>query len=119
MSIAEALAQAGAKSKGKRPQFLKDPQTEQVLAITMAVAQELAVMRERMDTIERLLDEKGVVTRDEIEEFQPTKYEAAERGLWTQEYLSRILRVVQQDAEAMAAGAEPTSEAVGKRFSKG
>jgi hypothetical protein len=63
------------------------------------------VARERVDTLERLLEAKGVVARDEIERFQPTADQAAERGLWMQEYLTRVLRIVQQEAEAIDANA--------------
>jgi len=55
----DPLKLAGTKPKGKRPFFLKDPDVEKVLAVTMALAQEVAVMRERLDTVERLLEEKG------------------------------------------------------------
>lgn len=102
MSIADALARSSAKPAGKRPYFLT-PETERVLAITMAAVQELAVARERIDTLERLLEAKGVVRRDEIEQFAPTADQAAERGLWMQEYLTRVLRIVQQEAEAVEA----------------
>ena len=104
MSIPDALARSSAKPAGKRPYFLA-PETERVLAITMAAVQELAVARERIDTLERLLEAKGVVRRDEIEAFAPTPDQAAERGLWMQEYLTRILRIVQQEAEAVEANA--------------
>ena len=102
MSTAEALARSSAKPAGKRPYFLA-PETERVLAITMATVQELAVARERIDTLERLLEAKGVVRRDEIAQFAPTADQAAERGLWMQEYLTRVLRIVQQEAEAVEA----------------
>ncbi len=104
MSTAEALARSSAKPAGKRPYFLT-PETERVLAITMAAVQELAVARERIDTLERLLEAKGVIGRDEIETFAPTPDQAAERGLWMQEYLTRVLRIVQQEAEAVEANA--------------
>jgi len=104
MSIGLALAQAGRKPAGKRPYFL-DAEVERVLAITMAAVQELAVARERIDTLERLLEARGVVTREAIEGFVPTAAQAAERGLWTQEYLARVLRIVQQEGEAVAASA--------------
>lgn len=70
MSIADALAGAGAKPAGKRPYFLK-PEVERILAITMAVAQELAVARQRVDTLERLLVAKGVVTAAETARWRP------------------------------------------------
>jgi hypothetical protein len=104
MSVALALETASAKPAGKRPYFL-NPEVERVLAITMAAVQELAVARERIDTLERLLEAKGVVARDEIEHFAPTPGQAAERGLWLQEYLTRVLRIVQQEGEAITANA--------------
>jgi hypothetical protein len=104
VSTADALARSSAKPAGKRPYFLT-PETERVLAITMAAVQELAVARERIDTLERLLEARGVVRREEIETFAPTADQAAERGLWMQEYLTRVLRIVQQEAEAVEANA--------------
>lgn len=105
MSLSEALARASAKPAGKRPYFF-NPEVERVLAITMAVAQELAVARARIDTLERLLEAKALVSRREMETFAPSKEEAAERGLWTQEYLTRILRIVQQEGEGIEAAAK-------------
>jgi hypothetical protein len=102
MSIALALAEAGRKPAGKRPYFL-DPEVERVLAITMAVVQELAVARERIDTLERLLEQKGVLAPGAVEAFTPSAAVTAERGLWTQEYLARVLRIIQQEGEAIAA----------------
>ncbi len=104
MSVERALAGASSKPAGKRPYFL-DPQVERVMAITMAAVQELAVARQRIDTLERLLDAKGLLSREEVEHFAPTAAEAAERGLWTQEYLTRVLRILQQEAEGIEASA--------------
>jgi hypothetical protein len=104
VSIEQALLRASDKPAGKRPYFL-DPQVERVLAITMAAVQELAVARERIDTLERVLERKGLLDRNEIEQFQPTAEQAAERGLWMQEYLARVLRIVQQEAQAVEASA--------------
>lgn len=89
------------------------------MAIAMAIAQELAVARVRVDTLERLLERKGIMTRAEIETFEPTADEAVQRGLWTQEYIARILRIVQQEAEQLkaSAGAELASEDVAREVS--
>lgn len=118
MSELDPLLLAGAKAKGKRPWFLKDPDTERLMNITLALAQELAVTRERMDTIERLLARGETVSKESIEAFSPTKAEAAERGLWTQEYLARIFRILQQDREALDRGDEESSEDVADEFAK-
>jgi hypothetical protein len=111
MSISDALSQASAKPAGKRPYFL-EPQVERVLAITMVVVQELAVTRQRLDTVERLLAAQGALSREAIDAFTPTPDEAAERGLWVQEYLSRVLRIVQQEGEAAQAQGDVASEDV-------
>lgn len=102
MTAFDPLALAGAKAKGKRPFFFDDRDTERLMTIVMALAQEVSVMRERMDTVERLLDSKGVVKQSDIEAFTPTKAQAEERGGATQEFIARILRILQQEREGLA-----------------
>ena len=46
------------------------------------------------------------MARGEIERFEPSSAQSAERGLWLQEYLNRVLRIVQQEGEAIAANAK-------------
>lgn len=102
MSDINKVNLAGTKAKGKRPYFLAEKQTEQAMSITMALAMELSVARERIDTLECLLAEKGILSRDEIEQYKPDPQEVARRSQQTQEYLARILRILQQDKEEMA-----------------
>jgi hypothetical protein len=113
----DPLALAGAKAKGKRPYFLESPDTERVLNVLMALAQETAVLRERLDTIERLLEKKKTITRADIENFTPTKTEANERGLLMQEFLARILRILQQEQEALETQ-DQLSEEVAEELAK-
>ena len=80
---------------------MDDPSVERVLNITMAVAQELAVAHERMDTIERLLEKKGLLSRAEIEAFVPTDEQAEERQRWHATYIARVLRIIQQELETL------------------
>jgi len=117
MSLADALAGASAKPAGKRPYFL-NPEIERVLAITMTVVQELAVARTRIDTLERLLEQRGILSRTDIDAFAPTRVEAEERGAWVQEYLVRVLRIVQQEGEAAAGGAELASDELARELEK-
>ena len=97
----DVIKLANAKSKGKRPYFFDDPAVERVLSITMAVAGEVAVIRERMDTIERLMEAGQSVTKANIDAFVPSDDEAYERQKWHAEYIARILRIVQQELEAL------------------
>lgn len=92
---------AGAKPKGKRPYFFDDPAVERVLAIVMALTQELAVTRERLDTIERLLEKNNALSRAELDAYAPDPTAATERAEWSRAYIARVLRIVQQEMEAL------------------
>ena len=106
----DPLVLANRRAKGKRPQFLDDPAVERVLAITMALAGELSVARERIDTLERLLVQRGVLGADAIQTFVPDAAALAARDAWGREYIARILRIVDQDVQAMRDAAEPSVE---------
>lgn len=119
MKDLDPVALANRRAKGKRPQFLDDPAVERVLAITVAVATELAVLRERVDTIERLLEKHGSLTRDDIEQFRDPQAHV-ERSAWQKEYVARIFRILQQDKEALEDGHDdPTPEAVAVELAAG
>lgn len=104
------VARAGAKAKGKRPQYFEDPAIDRTLSIVMALVGEVSVLRERMDTIERLLDARGTISRADIETYTPDRKAGEERGLITRDYIARIMRGVQQDMEALAELNEPSVE---------
>lgn len=106
----DPLAQANRRANGKRPQFLQDPAVERVLSITMAVAAELSVARERIDTLERLLAARGILAATDIERYVPTAQAQAERDAWGREYINRVLRIVDQDVQALANTADPSLE---------
>lgn len=106
------IARAGARAKGKRPQYFDDPGQDRMLSILLAVVGEVAVLKERLDTVERLLDAKGAITRADIESYEPDRDAAYERGLATKDYVARVMRGVQQDMEAMAAADRPIPDLV-------
>ncbi|MCX7263986.1 MAG: hypothetical protein NT035_00990 [Burkholderiales bacterium] len=108
----DPVVMANRRAKGKRPQFLDDPAVERVMSIAMSVAAELAVARERIDTLERLLAQKGILSAAEIEAFQPDAKAQTDRNDWGRNYIARVLRVVDQDVQAMAGLQDPSLELV-------
>jgi predicted nucleic acid-binding Zn-ribbon protein len=118
MTMIDPISLAGSKARGKRPVFFADRDVERLLNVVMALAQEVSVMRERLDTVERLLGKKGVLTRADIDAFEPSKAEAEERGVATQEFIARILRIIQQEREAIGFGDE-SAEEVADELAKG
>ena len=109
------IARAGTRAKGARPKYLEDPASDRLLSIVMALAGEVAVVKERLDTVERLLDAKGSITRTDIEAFVPDRAAGHERGLMHREFAARILRGVQQDMESLEI-AESSVEEVSRQL---
>ena len=114
MSV-DHILRAGAKAKGKRPAYFDDPAIDRLLSIVMALAGEVSVVRERLDTVERLLETRGSINRADIENYVPDADSAYARGLNTREFVARILRGVQQDMAALE-GSEPPVEQVSQQL---
>lgn len=101
---------AAKRAKGKRPEYFEDQATDRILSIVMALVAEVSVLRQRNDTLERLLDAKHVIGRDEIDTFVADKQAAYERGVETKAYISRVMRGVEQAMEAMAVDEKPVEQ---------
>ncbi|MBL8644466.1 MAG: hypothetical protein JNK21_11085 [Rhodospirillaceae bacterium] len=83
--------------KGYRPNNLGDPHVERVLSITMAVATEVAVLHDTIDTMARLSAAQGKFSMAEIEAYEPTPEVKAAREKWRKDYLKRLLRILWED----------------------
>ncbi|BDW81513.1 hypothetical protein MACH24_09510 [Erythrobacter sp. Dej080120_24] len=105
---------SGRRAKGKRPTYFEDPDLEKTFAVLMALVAEVSVLRERLDTVERLLETKGSLNRSDIENYRPDLEAGKERGRATQAYISRVMRIFQQEVEALKADDLPLSEWVEK-----
>lgn len=101
MSEVDWIARAGTRPKGRRPTFFDDPATDRLTSLAMALAAEVSVLRERLDTVERLLAEKGVMSREEIEGYVPDREAGYERGVEIKAFIARVMRGFQQEVEAM------------------
>ncbi|KKD39776.1 MAG: hypothetical protein WAN66_00430 [Limnoraphis robusta] len=88
-------------AKGQRPVYLNDPQEDKMLAIIMALAGEVSVLRERLDTVERLLETKGILSTVEIENYQPDERISEQREQWRIEYIARILRILEEEIDGL------------------
>ncbi|MGB3472589.1 MAG: hypothetical protein WBA51_17375 [Erythrobacter sp.] len=111
------VALSGKRAKGKRPEYFEDPALDRLYSAVFAMAAEISSLRDRQDTLERLLDEKGTVSREDIEAYEPDRTAAEERGLSTRAYIARIMRGFQQEVEAMEAKDPPIMDVV-TRLSK-
>ncbi|MDJ0642680.1 MAG: hypothetical protein QNJ15_07670 [Erythrobacter sp.] len=106
------VALSGRRAKGKRPEYFEDPALDRLYSTVFALAAEVSALRERQDTIERLLEANGVVKREDIENYTPDRGAGEERGIATRAYVARIMRGFQQHVEAMEADDPPIMDVV-------
>ena len=94
-------------ARGKRPQYFHDPAIDRCISMVMALSQEVWVMRERMDSIERLLAAGESVTPEVLDAYRPDEGALADREARREVFLDCVLRSVHQELEAMELGKAP------------
>lgn len=97
-------------AKGKKPQYFSDPAIDKLLWMTVSLMEELSVTRDRLDTLERLLDRRKLLRTTEIEAFVPRGKAAQERDARRAAYVERVMRAVQAELEEVTGDAKPSSE---------
>ncbi|MEZ6022139.1 MAG: hypothetical protein R3C16_01710 [Hyphomonadaceae bacterium] len=100
------MARAAAASSGERPYFLEHPDCDRLLAMLMAAAGQLTTVYERLDTLVRVLERKGLIEKGELDLFEPDAEAQAERLGWDEAFVRRLLRVLAYELEAKKAAAE-------------
>jgi uncharacterized protein YnzC (UPF0291/DUF896 family) len=91
-------------AKGERPQNFSDPAIDTLLGVVISLVAELSVTRDRLETVERLLERSGVLSREAVEGYEISPAEKAERAVRRQEYLERVLRAVRAEFEGLESG---------------
>jgi hypothetical protein len=89
-------------ARGPRPEFFDDGSSDTLLAMNMALLTELMVTRERLDTLERLVEAKGLVPRAEIDAFEPDEVAEAEREQIRETMARHVFYLQLQEAERAA-----------------
>lgn len=56
----------------------EEPSVDRVMKVVVALARETYVLKDRLGIVERKLDEKGVVTRSDLDDYKPTEKEEKE-----------------------------------------
>ncbi len=97
-------------AKGRKPAYFSDPAIDKLLWMTVTLMEELSVARERLDTVERLLERKRV-RRDDIETFEGSAAEEAERTVRRERYVERVMRVLQAEIEELSGRAAVKGDA--------
>ena len=86
-------------AKGKKPKYLDERSIDNLMAMVMTLTQEISVLRDRLDTIEHLLDEKETISSNDIDSFEPSDDLVEQRKERRQLLIKRVLLPIQKDLE--------------------
>lgn len=95
-------------ARGPRPEFFDDGSSDTLLAMNIALLTELMVTRERLDTLERLVDAQGLVPRAAIDAYEPDDAAEAEREQIRETMSRHVFYLQLQQAER--AGRKPVAD---------
>jgi hypothetical protein len=87
-------------AKGKKPVYF-DSVTDKLLSMVLTLMGELSVMRDRLDTVERLIEKHKLFKQDEIEGFELTDEVNQIRTERRAAYIARVLKSVQDELESL------------------
>jgi hypothetical protein len=81
-----------------------------LLWATVTLAQELAVTRDRLDALERLLAAHGALNAGAVDAYVPSPAAAAERDAARAEFIARVLRAVEAELDEVAGSGRPRTQ---------
>jgi hypothetical protein len=85
----------------RRPIAGLDSAEDRLLAMIAALASEVTMLRERLDTVERLAEADGVISRSAIDAFAPTPGATAERDAMRRRSIEKIFRPLRDASRGM------------------
>lgn len=91
-------------AKGKRPLFYEAPGMDQAMSMILVLANEMMVVRDRLDTVERIAEAKGIMLEAEIEAFEPEQAVLEVREARRQDFLARLYYLARKQAAELQTG---------------
>jgi len=104
-------------SWGERPRKATGPDrqsyfdagdVDRVMSVLLALVSEVAAIRERLDTHERLGDAGALASVAAVEAYRADDMAEDQREAWRDAYIHRLFRVITEDVEALRRGGEAT-----------
>ena len=96
-------------AKGKRPQYFHDPAVDKIHQMVLVLIEELSVTRDRLDAVERILEQREVMKVSDVDAFIPDEAAEGERAARRQDYIRRVTKIF-TDELAQLSGHDPSLE---------
>lgn len=87
--------------------FFRDPDVDRVLGLVMELASEVYVLRDRLRTLEQVLEQRGTLTLDDLKAYAPSAEDRAARLADRDALIARILAPVTYAPDSPAPALEP------------
>jgi hypothetical protein len=97
-------------AKGAQPSFFDEPALEAMHGMLIVLLEEVCVLRDRLDTYERLGARGITVTPRSVDDYTPDAAAEAEREQRRQATIRRVLRPIKQLQEAAVERAQARYE---------
>jgi hypothetical protein len=85
----------------ERPVYFNSGDVDRVMAILLALTSEVASIRDRLDTHERIAASGALPALDAVEAYAPDAQADSAREAWRDAYIRRLFRVITEDVEAL------------------
>jgi len=102
---APRLSDSRRAAKGKRPEPHKDPVIDRLISMIVALTGEVAALRQRLDSVERVAERNGAFSQEEVEGFRPAPDEAARQEELRRTILENVFYLVTKEARDIEEGA--------------
>jgi hypothetical protein len=84
-----------------RQSYFDAGDVDRVMTVLLALVSEVAAIRERLDTHERLASAGAVASVEAVEAYQADDLAEDQRETWRDAYIRRLFRVITEDVEAL------------------
>jgi hypothetical protein len=86
-----------------RPKYFDESDIDRVMAILLALTSEVASIRDRLDTHERVAAQGALPAPELVEGYIPDAPAENDREAWRDAYIRRLFRVITEDVEKLKA----------------
>lgn len=86
-------------AKGKRPTFFEVDGVDEAMSMILVLASEFCVMRDRLDTVEKIATAKGIMIDEEVDSFEPDEATILAREERRKAFLDRLYYVTLKKAK--------------------
>jgi hypothetical protein len=103
-------------AKGRRPFFLESADSDKLLSMITALVGEISILKDRVDTHERLAVAGKIATPEEIEAYRPDEPVEDEREALRAAMLDRVFRIISATRDQSPSGNDSEYDALIDQF---